>query len=217
MAAARPGNGAGSVFSLLVVGAIVLVLLILAGYGLIIRSQWRCLRNAPEQCGAKWWMFAAVLCIVAGPAMGTTASLVGLETPTKPIRLRDQAGVPLKGRELWAEVKKANAPALPMKIASAVITFLSQVFFVMFLRSVGLSFNDVFRARIAELYLVLGSVLFTGTVWLTVAPETILADRKLLLFLAACWAISGIWYHVLIVSTCACIHRNLAILRSPHR
>jgi hypothetical protein len=200
---AGPREGAGSFFSLLVVGLIVLVLSSLAGYGIIVRSQWHCLRNAPEQYGAKWWMFAAILCLVAGPAMGTTASLVGLRTPTTPVRLKNKAGAPLTVREILAEVKKAGGSALPMQIVSAVIGLLAQVFFVLFLRSVALSFNDSFRARLAEMYLLFAVVLFAGSVGLIAAPDTFHADRMLMLLLGGGWAISGVWYLVLIVSTCA--------------
>jgi hypothetical protein len=213
--AAGPNKGAGGFFSIIIVGAIVFGLLIAAGYGIIVRSQWHCLRNAPEQCGAKWWMFAAILCIVAGPAIGMTASLVGLRTPTPPAQLKNKAGGALTVRELLAEARKAAAPALPMKIVSAVIGLLAQVFFVLFLRSVALSFNDGFRARLAEMYLLFTGVLFAGLVGLTVAPDTFHIDPMLLLFLGGGWVISGVWYLVLIVSTCACIHGNLAILRSP--
>jgi|GEM_PF-2830314 hypothetical protein len=212
---ARTHDGAGGSFALFLVGGIVLGLLVLAGYGLIIRSQWRCLRNAPEQCGAKWWMFATLLCIVAGPAMGTTASLVGLNAPAPSMRLKDKAGASLTFREAVAEGRKAGSSALPMKIASAVIGLLSQVFFILFLRSVALSFNDSFRARLAEIYLIFAGVLFAGLVGFLVWPDAFVADPMLLLFLGGGWAISGVWYLVLIVSTCACIHGNLAVLRSP--
>jgi MFS family permease len=217
LAAARPGNGAGGVFSLLVVGAIVLTLLVLAGYGLIIRSQWRCLRNAPEQCGAKWWMFATMLCIVAGPAMGMAASLAG--EPEAPANAQLKArlinkAAPMTFREALAESKKAGAAAAPMKIVSSVIGLLAQVFFVLFLRSVALSFNDGFRARVAELYLLVVGVLSVGLVGLIVAPEIFLTKPLLLLLLGGGWAISAVCYLVLIVSTCACIHGNLAALRS---
>jgi hypothetical protein len=102
-----------------------------------------------------------------------------------------------------------------MKIASGVIVLLAQVFFVLFLRSVALSFNDGFRARLAEMYLLFTGVLFAGLVGFLVWPDVLAAGPTLLLFLGGGWALSGVCYLVLIVSTCACIHRNLAILRSP--
>jgi len=153
LAAAHPHDGASGVFSVLVVGAIVLVLLLLAGYGLIIRNQWRCLRNAPEHCGAKWWMFATMICIVAGPALGIATSLAGGRDRPAQASLDGKAALPMTFREALAESKKAGAAAAPMKIVSSVIGLLSQLFFVLFLRSVALSFNDGFRARIAEMYL----------------------------------------------------------------
>ncbi len=212
----RPHDEAvGGAFATLIIGAIVLVLMILGGYALIIRSQWRCLRNAPEHCGAKWWMFAAMLCIVAGPALGTTASLVTPVGPQAQAQLMNKAAAPMTFKEALAESKKAGATAAPMKIISSVIGLLSQVFFVLFLRSVALTFNDGFRARLAELYLLLTAGLFMGLMGLILVPEYFMAKPMLLLFLGGGWALSGVWYFVLIISSCICIHSNVARLRSP--
>jgi hypothetical protein len=213
-AAPHPHDGKGGIFSLLIIGAIVLVLLLLAGYGVIIRSQWRCLRNAPEHCGAKWWMFATMLCIVAGPVLGAATSLAGSDDRPAHVPVNNKAAVPATLREALAESEKAEASAAPMKIASSVIGLLSQLFFVLFLRSVALSFKDGLRARVAEMYLLLAGVLFAGLVGLIVTPETFLAKPILLLFLGGGWALSAIWYLGLIVSTCVCIQGNLTLLRS---
>ena len=213
LAAAKNHSGADGVFSMIIVGVIVLSLLVLGGYGLIIRNQWRCLRNAPEHCGAKWWMFATMLCIVAGPALGAATSLAGGNRPAQAAQNGKQA-VPMTFREALAESKKAGATAAPMKIVSSVIGLLSQIFFVLFLRSVAVSFNDGFRARFAEAYLLLTGALFAGLVALIVAPETFLTKPILLLLLGGGWAISAIWYLILIVSTCLCIQSNLVRLRS---
>ena len=191
LAAARPQGGAGGVFSMIIVGCIVLVLLLLAGYGLIIRSQWRCLRNAPEHCGAKWWMFATMLCIVAGPALAAATSLAGGNNGAAKVPLNGRAAAPTTLREALAESRKAGASAAPMKIVSSLIGLLSQLFFVLFLRSVALAFNDGFRARFAELYLLLTGVLFAGLVGLILAPEAFLAKPVLLLLMGGGWALSG--------------------------
>ena len=82
-----PGHGhkaTGDAFATLIVGALVLGLMILGAYALIVRNEWRCLRNAPEQCGGKWWMFAAMLCLVAGPVLGSVSSLIGSEDQAAP-------------------------------------------------------------------------------------------------------------------------------------
>jgi MFS family permease len=214
LAAKRPQGGAGGVFSLIIVGLIVLILLLLAGYGLIIRSQWRCLRNAPEHCGAKWWMFATMLCIVAGPALGAATSLAGGNHAAAKFPVNGKTAAPTTLREALAESKKAGATAAPMKVVSSVIGLLSQLFFVLFLRSVAVAFNDGFRARVAELYLLLAGVLFAGLVGLIVAPEAFLAKPVLLLLMAGGWALAAIWYFVLIISTCFCIQGNLAEIRT---
>jgi hypothetical protein len=214
LAAARSPNGASGVFSLVVIGAIVLVLLLLAGYGLIIRNQWRCLRNASEHCGAKWWMFATMLCLVAGPVVGTATSLAGGNDRPAVVPVGGKEAPPTTLREALAKSKKAGASVAPMQIVSSVIGLLSQVFFVLFLRSVALSFNDGFRARFAEIYLLLTGVLSAGLVGLFLSPETFLAKPILLLLLGGGWALSGILYFVLIFSTCLCIQGNLAALRA---
>ena len=214
MALARGQGGAGASFSLLIVGAIVLVLTLLAGYGLIIRNQWRCLRNAPESFGAKWWMFATMLSIVAGPVLGTATSLAGNDTPPGQVRINGKAPLPKTFQEALAESKKAGQNAAPMKIVSSVIGILAQVFFVLFLRSVALSFNISLGARFAEMYLLFTGLLSAGLVYLIVTPEIFLKQPLLLLLLGGGWAVSCIWYLVLIVATCACIHSGLAKLRT---
>ncbi len=208
-AAEHPHDGKGGILSLLIVGAIVLVLLILAGYGVIIRSQWRCLRNAPEHCGAKWWIFGTMICIVAGPVMGAATSLAGAPDQQVVVPQNDKAAVPMTFREALAESKKAGAAA-PMKIISSFVGLLGQVFFILFLRSVALAFDDQFRARFAEMYLLLTGSLFAGLVGLIVSPDIFLAKPMLLFLLASGGVISAIWYFVLIISTCFCIQGNLA-------
>jgi hypothetical protein len=214
MAQAHAKGAAGGGIATLIVGAIVVVLLILGGYGVIIRSQWRCLRNASEQCHAKWWMFAAMLCVVAGPVLGTTVSLTGDNSERAKVAAMAHRSGPLTFREALVESRKAGASAAPMQIISSVIGLLSQVFFVLFLRSVALSFNDSFRARFVEMYLLLTALLFAGLVGLILRPEYFLNKPLLLLFLGGGTVLSGVWYFVLIISTCACIHKNLALLRA---
>ncbi len=69
--------GSSGSFGASVVILIVVVLLYLFAYGLILGNLWRCLRNAPEQNGAKWWMFAYILCSIGFPVLVLTSLLAG--------------------------------------------------------------------------------------------------------------------------------------------
>jgi hypothetical protein len=43
---------------------------------LVVRGKWICLMHAPESYNAKWHMFAAILCILSGPALNRASILL---------------------------------------------------------------------------------------------------------------------------------------------
>ena len=134
---------------MIIVGVIVLSLLILGGYGLIIRNNGvACgtLRNIAgpnggclPRCSASW----------PGRPWARRLRLAGGNQPAQ-VAKYDKPAVPMTFRDALAGSKKAGAAAAPMKIVSSVIGLLSQLFFVLFLRSVAVSFGDGFRAALPK-------------------------------------------------------------------
>jgi hypothetical protein len=64
-------------FFLFLGGVLAIVASAFIGYPLILFGRIRCLVNVPERCGAKWLMFVCVLALVAGPALGILAGVLG--------------------------------------------------------------------------------------------------------------------------------------------
>src|SRR5688572_12386485 len=66
--ATKKGGGklTGDASTVAFLAFVILVLTTLGSIGMIVKGKWRCLQNAPERHGAKWWMFASIVCIVSG-------------------------------------------------------------------------------------------------------------------------------------------------------
>ncbi|HEY7311231.1 MAG TPA: hypothetical protein VH643_17855 [Gemmataceae bacterium] len=206
-AAALPGlRKTPENLSVLVFTAIlVLGLLGLVSLATIVRGKWICLMNAPESYHAKWFMFAAIVCIVAGPALNVCSPLFAEKAPNTAKKGRVEQTTAALRREI--EEYKKGMPTLDTrgwtKLAGDVAGLLSGVFFVLFLRAVALSWGYQGRARFAELYLIFLALLVAGLVVLLRNPSHWIDRPQFLLALAGGWLLSGVWYFVLILVTIA--------------
>ena len=184
---------------------------LLAGIGsiiLVIRGKWICLMHAPETFYAKWFMFGAIVCILAGPALNFGSSLIGENAPAAARKGKAARATAVLKRE-YEEYKK-GVPTLDTrgwtKVAGDIAGLLSSVFFVLFLRAVALCWGYQGRARFAELYLVLIAALVAGVVVLLRNPAYMIHRPQFLLALAGGWVLSGVWYFLLILGTISGLH-----------
>jgi hypothetical protein len=210
----------GDAATVLYVGAGILFLTSLLSLALILRGQWRCLMNAPEHCGAKWLMFASMLCVVAGPTMGTLSGFA-TDAPTPPVQAQARATKP-KGPmpapdrvKHYREAVATDNAAGYMRLASALVNLLSTVFFVLFLRGVALAFDDQLRTRIVEFYLLFFGLVVGASALVVVDPSWLITLPEVLLLLAGGWVLCFVGYFLLILNTCACISAGLARQRAP--
>ncbi len=100
-------------------------------------------------------------------------------------------------------------------MAGFVIALLGHLFFSLFFRSVAICFCDGFRARFVELYLLFKALLFAALTASIVSPSIYLANPLCLPLLYGGFALSGLWFIALYISTCTCIQGNMAAMRSP--
>ena len=199
----------------LFVGGGVLFLSGLFSLSLIVRGKWLCLMRAPEHCNARWLMFASMMCLLAGPVLNFGSYLIGDAKAPAIRRPKNEAAHEATFRHL--SDYKENITALDtrgwVKLVGDVAALLSSVFFVLFLRAVALCWDDGFRARLAEGYLLVTGLLAAGVVHLLLYPAKWMARPELVLGLAGGALLCVLWYFVLIISAIAGISSYLPARR----
>jgi hypothetical protein len=149
-------------------------LLSLYCYGCVIVGHWRCLMNVPERRGARWLMFGCLTCILAGPALNVASNLTGVEKGAK--WERGIAGV--------KELRMSKEGAI-MAVGSAAVQALGGILFILFLRAVAGCFEDRFRVRIVDVYLVFSIILLIATIGLVLTARDFDALVKVALLIGA--------------------------------
>jgi hypothetical protein len=146
-------------------------LIFLGAMALLVCGKWRCLAHAPERCGAKWWMFASILCLMAGPVLNFITPLVASDSPMNTEVNGAQACKLIAGEMVnYRSLGRDTSSAARMRLAGSAVNILSTVFFVLFLHATARCFRSGL-ARFAELLLVvvvlllglLGMLLFNGS------------------------------------------------------
>src|SRR4051812_45335859 len=162
---------AGDALTVLYIGCGLLILSGLTSAWLILRSKWRCLMFAPERYGAKWWMFASMLCIVAGPVLGFWSGFVsGYEQAKQAQRDRSAGAFVSSGADRYTQGLGARDASGYASLASNVIGPLGGVFFILFLRALALHLGDTARARVTEAYLVFSGLVLAGSLVVAFNP-----------------------------------------------
>jgi hypothetical protein len=191
---------------------LILPLVGLASLALVVRGKWLCLASAPERYHAKWMMFLAILCILAGPLLNVGVNFVGESEPKSGGRAAKAPSLIRLKKEI--DTLQEGLPELDtrayVRLAGQGIGLLSGVFFVLFLRAVALCNDAPIRARFTEMYLLLLGVLVYGVYVLIRDPNFMMRRPQLLLGLGAGWILSGLWYLGLIVWTSLSISMTLA-------
>lgn len=195
----------GEVTTVLFAGAGVIFLLGLWTLYLLVRNKWRCLTNAPERYGAKWWMFASILCLLTGPALNFISPFLG-DGPRakKSSKSFDSTKMVADEIETYKKLGREMSVANSMRMAGSVASGLSTVFFVMFLRAVALCFNS-WLARLAEAHLALSVLVSLAFSALIFQPQGIPLIQILMAILIGS-LLSFVSYFVLLIGTSICIN-----------
>jgi hypothetical protein len=179
-----------AVDAFVLIGGGVIIIGSLFSYGLVLVGKWRCLSYAPERGGAKWWMFACILCLLAGPGLNAIASSGAGGTQNY-----KELG---NGREGLANIQFQGVNGV-MQLASAAISLASTLFFVMFLRTVGVCIGSETCVWLSTGYIFYTIALVVGTVFLYVTSRG-LPRPDLLALLGLGWLGCIASYLVLIVT-----------------
>ena len=174
-------------------------LLSLYCYGCVLVGHWRCLMNVPERRGARWLMFGCLTCILAGPALNFASNLTGVEKGVK--WERGIAGV----KEL-----RMSKEGTIMAVGSAGVQALGGILFILFLRAVAGCFEDRFRVRLVNVYLVFSIVLLVATLFLGLTARDFDALLKRALLLGAAMLVNFLGYLFVIGMVRGGITRGLA-------
>jgi hypothetical protein len=181
----------------------------------ILRNKWRCLMNAPERGGAKWWMFASMVCVFATPALNTVCGFMGGYSTTSASRTQRLTALEQLTAEKYMDSLKTGDAESYMRLAGAIIGPLGGMFFILFVRAVAISIRSKIFARLAEVHLVLDILLLVGSL-------VALFDISRLRFLPHVWLLMGalalvsfVLWLVLILGTVVSINTFLSNQRSP--
>lgn len=186
-------------------GVIFLWLCSIISFFTILSGKWRCAINAPERGGAKWLVFACMLCILLGPTISILTGLTSDDGLSKQVQV-DRDGV--------AHLE-LGSPATIMQIVGIVLGLAGTFFFVMFLRAVAGCFENFGLQKLTEIYLVAAAILIGLTLQLLIFVKEIRLASMLLLFVGLGWLLLGLWYLFLIFATRTTIMHGIANLRSP--
>jgi hypothetical protein len=177
---------------------------VLYGYGMIFVGQWRCLKNAPERCGAKWLMLACITCLLMGPALNTMCSLGGVQ----------EAPQFRKGPGEF-KLPQFSPSVRNMQIAGTGIGMLSQLLFLWFLRSVARCFGDEGRMLHVTVFVIVQALLFGAVIYVGFFELELLFEPTVLIGLGIGGTIAFFWYLYLLVSVRRCIIEGMEYTHSP--
>lgn len=203
----------------LFLGCGIIFLLSLYTYVTVFVGKCRCAIHAPERCGARWYIFACMLCIVIGPVMGffdTASAMLGPTNAQKDAmksKMFQRVDQQEKDAEaVLAELRKSIGVT---QIAGALVSLATTVFFVLFLRSIGNCFEDSRLSSLSDLYLMFTALLMGFTIFLVFFAGLDRSTWVVLLILGIGGLVSIAWYIGLIVYTRCLILYKLENLGSP--
>jgi hypothetical protein len=202
----------GDTFTVLLIGGAVLFFSSLFTSYLVLRGKWRCVANAPERGGARWLMFASIICICAGPVLTYASGLVGGTTKVQPLPDEGRLKPGLEKSALqYATRLRENDLGGYMRLAGGIISPLAPVFFVLFIRAIYRCMGSLVATRLTELYLLFVGLLFVGSLCLLIDPR-VRMQTDLLIWLGIGWAVATVWYFLLIL---AAVFAISAYLNAP--
>ncbi|HEY8504381.1 MAG TPA: hypothetical protein VIL46_07340 [Gemmataceae bacterium] len=193
-----PGPPDPAVTWLVMLSALGLASLVLLCYWLMISGQWRCALGAPDRCGARWFLFGCILCVLVGPAMSVAEAIIA-------------ASDPLAARFTPAQ-RVGAAVRLPLSLTELVgvaVDLIGMVLFVLFIRSVGVCFDARRLISQAELYLTFSVGLIAMTLYLIFGADPAQLPRYVMLLVGIGWIAGGVWFLFLIAYCRLVIHLRL--------
>lgn len=189
----------GDDFTVLLIGSAALFFTSLFSTYLLLRGKWRCVMSAPERYGAKWLMFASMICVCVGPALNFTSGLVAQPVTMTKERLEEleKNGGSKAVVQMASQLREVNLTTL-MRLAGSAIGVFGPIFFVLFLRAVHNCLGSFMGARFTEMYLLFVVLLSAGSLSLLLDSRVRL-QVDILLCLLIGWVVATAWYLLLIV------------------
>jgi hypothetical protein len=204
----------GDDYTLLLAGGGVLFFTSLFSAYLLLRGKWRCVMCAPEHHGAKWLMFASMICVCAGPAMNFASGFVAAPEAMQAAGDTHDRSDASRVAALYVERLRELNTAAFMRLTGSVIGVLGPIFFVLFLRAVHGCLGSFMGARFTEMYLLFLVLLFAGSLCLLL-DSRVRIQADLLIALAIGWVVATVWYFLLILGAVVGITAHLNAPRPP--
>jgi len=176
----------------------------LFAYIVIASGQLRCLIGSPERCGARWFMFFTLTCLLIGPTVNAGASVACVQ------RAPDFT----RGPDAFGNVQFTSTGRM-LQLASSVGGSLCAVFFLLFLHSLTRCLGASFLGWCILAHLMVTLALFGLTIYCNFDGRTLTVQRQSLIWIGAAWLVNIIWHMLLIGSTRVCIATTLSKVRSP--
>ena len=196
----------------LMIAMIGLFLSVLFGYIFMLLGHLRCLVNVSERCGAKWFMFTCMVCLVMGPALNFITGLIGGPPISDPEKLFAHGGDQVD--KFWTLYKESGA--IYFQIMSTVISLLAGLFFMLFLRGITRCFEDARRTAMIDYYMLFTLLLFGCCIFMGAGNPKLLLKPLFWVIPVLGSFVSFMWFLTLMVSSCNCIRDGLAKLKSPY-
>jgi hypothetical protein len=178
---------------------------------MILGGQVRCAVHCSDRHGARWIMFACLLCLAIGPVLNMAISFAYQPTETEMKQIQET----MMRKDSNPMTLLVTTPVGWLNILLSCVSLGGQVFFILFLRATGACFRDNLLKDMADYYLMLGLVVLVASGY---AVYQILQNEiftPLLLGVGFGWLVLGFWYLVLIYYTRTRILTFYASLKSP--
>jgi hypothetical protein len=177
----------------LLVGGCFLGLLSLVSYGFVLVGKWNCAMHAPERHGARWFIFATIICMVVGPVVNIITPFAGgnENVPVRP-------GVRPVAPQGTVSAALTRSPTT-IQLAASAVSLATTLFFVLFLRSVGLCFGCERYSRMTEMFLSFTGLLLGFTFYLLYTVPLQEIPLLILLGLGVGWLVSLVAYVGLVI------------------
>jgi hypothetical protein len=187
------------------------------GYVMVLKGEWGCLMGAPERCYARWFMFAAITCLLIGPVSGFITGFLVSMGPPPPAMEALQARMERNPQEAlrWMQENQdefwesMTRPYVYVRACSALVALLGNVFFILFLRAVNRCWDDDARTQLVDLYLMFTALLGAAPIIIGLASPKLLTNPALILALGGGGLLDYLWYLFVLIATSGGISAGL--------
>ncbi len=158
-----------------------------------------CAINAPELGGARWLIFACIVCMGAGVGLSIISTIAAVFSG-------GEAAVVSANQEQMLRI-----PAITVReVLSVGLNLGTTILFVFFLRAIAQRFEHRSVTRLIEFYLIFSALVLAGTFMMFFVTDNPLASPLLLVLVGLGWVIEGIWYVGLVALTRLLLSHELA-------